>query len=408
VIPKSFDSIDKHDIDTLIADHVCESKTLEYKQELPGNSDANKKEFLADVSSFANASGGDIVFGVQAEVGEDGKNTGASGAVLPIANATPDEAKLRLEEMIRNGISPRLPVQIREIAGWGDEGQGFVILLRIPNSFASPHVVSFKGGSRFYSRHSAGKYPLDVDELRSAFLATDSQADRIKRFRENRLGQIIADETPVVLSTPHRLVLHLIPIPSFLNDARLELSNPHSFTTSFPPMASSGWSNRYNLDGFVTHSTDREDGEENRSYCQLFFNGVVEAVYSDLLRGERGARITNGVGGIASITYEKNAIAAIKSYLEGYKQLGLDAPVAISMALLRCRGSFLYVNSSAMALDGVQPIDRDTAILPDVVIESLNVDVPSVMRPIFDAVWNACGYARSFNYNEAGEWSPQR
>lgn len=258
MIQKSFDDITKPDVDALIANSVNESKTLEYKQELPGNTDANRKEFLADVSSFANASGGDILFGVKAAVNDDGKATGAPEGVLPVGDTTADEAKLRLEEIVRNGISPRLPVQIREIEGWGNDGQGFVVLLRIPNSFASPHVVSFKGGSRFYSRNSAGKYPLDVDELRSAFLATDSQAERIKQFRQERLGKIIADETPVVLSTPHRLVLHVIPIASFLNNQRLDLSNPRSFTTSCRLMASCGGNHRYNLDGVLTHSTDTE------------------------------------------------------------------------------------------------------------------------------------------------------
>ena len=407
MIQKQIDAVSKSDIDELIANSVNESKTLEYKQELPGNSDKDKREFLADVSSFANASGGDILYGVVAQIDEDGKKTGAPEAVSPITGATADEAKLRLEEIIRNGIAPRLRVQIREIEGWGEDGQGYVILIRVAQSVASPHVVAFRGGSRFYSRHSAGKYPLDVDELRSAFLATDSQAERIKNFRLDRLGAINADETPVLLSTPHRLVLHLIPITSFLNNSRFDLSNSHSLTTSFPPIASGGWNHRFNLDGFVTHSTAREDRERNRGYCQLYFNGVVEAVYADLLRGEQGARLSNGVGGIASEAYERSVIQAIQRYLKGFKELGVDAPVAISMALLGCKGSFLHVHPRMM-LDGDRPIDRETAVLPDVVIESLDADVPAIMKPIFDAVWNACGYARSFNYDESGNWIPRR
>ena len=407
MIAKPFDSIDKQDIDALIEDRVCESKTLEYKQILPGNSDANKKEFLADVSSFANASGGDIVFGLESEIDEDSKDTGAPGAVQPIASATPDEAKLRLEEMIRNGISPRLPVQIREIAGWGDDGREFVVLVRIPNSFASPHLVSFKGGSRFYSRHSAGKYPLDVDELRSAFLATDSQADRIKRFRENRLGQIVADETPVQLTTPHRLVLHLIPLASFLGNERLDLSGLQNAAVLFPPLQGYG-NRRFNLDGIVTHTKDVEDGKDYGGYCQLFFNGVIESVFSDLIRGAQSARPSNGVGGIASLAYERDVIQAVGTYLNSYRELDVIPPIAISMALLGCKGSFLYVNPRQFLRNGVVPIDRDAAILPDVVIDEFDVDVAEAMKPIFDAVWNACGYARSFNYNEAGEWSPQR
>lgn len=53
MIQKQFELIDKGDIDALIANGIGESRTLEYKQELPGPADENKKEFLADVSSFA-------------------------------------------------------------------------------------------------------------------------------------------------------------------------------------------------------------------------------------------------------------------------------------------------------------------------------------------------------------------
>jgi len=236
VIPKPFNAIDKHDIDALITDRVRESKTLEYKQELPGGADKHKKEFLADISSFANASGGDILFGITAERDGECNKTGGPGSILPVTGTTPDDAKLRLEEMIRNGIDPRLPVQIREISGYSDDGSGYVVLLRIPKSLASPHVVTYKGSFAFYSRNSAGKFRLDVQELRVAFLATQSQQDRIRQFREKRLGLIVADETPVRLSTPHRLVLHLIPISSFLNNEHLDLSSLQNATMLFPPI----------------------------------------------------------------------------------------------------------------------------------------------------------------------------
>ena len=43
MIQKSFDAIDKSDIDVLITNGVNESKTLEYKQELPGNYNTPQK-----------------------------------------------------------------------------------------------------------------------------------------------------------------------------------------------------------------------------------------------------------------------------------------------------------------------------------------------------------------------------
>jgi predicted HTH transcriptional regulator len=59
-----FDRIDKTHIESLVTNEVPEGRTIEYKQALPGGNDVAKKEFLADVSSFANASGGDLLYGV--------------------------------------------------------------------------------------------------------------------------------------------------------------------------------------------------------------------------------------------------------------------------------------------------------------------------------------------------------
>lgn len=64
MIAKRLSEIEKSDLDALVTNGVSEGKTLDYKLSLPGPSDDDKKEFLADVSSFANAGGGDIVFGI--------------------------------------------------------------------------------------------------------------------------------------------------------------------------------------------------------------------------------------------------------------------------------------------------------------------------------------------------------
>ncbi len=64
MITKNVNEITENDLQELIDNSVSENKTLEYKQSLPGNLDADKKEFLSDISSFSNASGGDLIFGI--------------------------------------------------------------------------------------------------------------------------------------------------------------------------------------------------------------------------------------------------------------------------------------------------------------------------------------------------------
>jgi predicted HTH transcriptional regulator len=53
------------DIKRLKDNSVPESKTLEYKKDLTLKNDYNKKEFLSDISAFANTSGGDIIYGIK-------------------------------------------------------------------------------------------------------------------------------------------------------------------------------------------------------------------------------------------------------------------------------------------------------------------------------------------------------
>jgi predicted HTH transcriptional regulator len=54
----------KH-LEQLITDEAAEGLHLEFKEEFPGNwPDAVKKEVLADISAFANAGGGDLVYGI--------------------------------------------------------------------------------------------------------------------------------------------------------------------------------------------------------------------------------------------------------------------------------------------------------------------------------------------------------
>ena len=103
MIGKSIDKITEEDLQDLIDNSVLERKTIEYKQSLPSNSDSAKKEFLADVSSFANASGGDLIYGII----ED-RNTGLPETLDGLAIDNVDQEILRLDSMIRDGIEPRL------------------------------------------------------------------------------------------------------------------------------------------------------------------------------------------------------------------------------------------------------------------------------------------------------------
>src|SRR5258708_19183857 len=107
---KSLDTLTEQDFQDLIENQVTEGKAYDYKVALLGNSDGDKKEFLADVSSFANTVGGHLVFGID-------EAAGVATAIPGLPSLNPDNEKLRLEEIIRNGIEPRIAgIDIKEVS----------------------------------------------------------------------------------------------------------------------------------------------------------------------------------------------------------------------------------------------------------------------------------------------------
>ena len=90
----AFDSLDAEHVLALRDHRVIETRTLDYKLQLPGKTDADRKEFLADVSSFANAAGGHIIFGVQ-------EKEGVPVAIPGLTRVNPDAAIQDIESRIR-------------------------------------------------------------------------------------------------------------------------------------------------------------------------------------------------------------------------------------------------------------------------------------------------------------------
>ena len=385
MIPKRFDEITKADIDALLANCVPEGRTLDYKRTLPGGKDDEKREFLADVSSFANAAGGDIIFGVD-------EDQGVPTVVNGLQGIDPDAENLRLESSIRSGIEPRVPaVQIKAVGGFL---AGPVMVLRIPKSWSSPHMVTYKGSSRFFSRTNAGKCQMDVTEIRSAFLFSEAIPERMKRFRDDRLAKIVSGETPVPMEAGGKVVLHILPVSAFSGpptiDVRAVAAGSH-----LPPILDGAWDERLNVDGFMACWPMRSD--KYSTYTQLFRSGAVEVVDRfSVIQNER-----------LETAYEARLVAGVQKYLKLMNALEIEPPLVFMLSMVGVKGVTLGVAPHFRGSGLVPAIDRDVVLLPDVLVEDLSQHPAKILKPIFDAVWQAAGHAQSCNYDQAGEWKPQ-
>ena len=108
VIPRKLSEIDEAAIDSLLENEVSESTTIEYKSALPGSTDSEKKEFLADVSAFANTRGGDLIFGII----EEG---GIPKEVPGVRFVDADADVRRLESLMRDGTNPRIRYETQAV-----------------------------------------------------------------------------------------------------------------------------------------------------------------------------------------------------------------------------------------------------------------------------------------------------
>ncbi|HEV2247048.1 MAG TPA: hypothetical protein VGW37_10400, partial [Terriglobia bacterium] len=297
---------------------------------------------------------------------------------------------------IRDGIRPRIPgVTVRWVTLGSGRGS---VVVRIPKSFASPHMVTYKGTSRFFSRHSNGKYPLDVEEIRASFLFSDSIAQRIREFRLDRIAKIRSNDTPVPLPKGAKVVLHIVPLaglsaPTSIDLQEVSRQSPQVLLT---PLAHehSGWNGRFNIDGYLRYADARDD-RLAAAYIQIYRNSFLETVDASLLEPRQNQLY------VPSVAFEDEIIKAVRNYTAALQRLGINVPLAIMLTLTGVSGYRIGYQASLSTLNSTI-FDRDTLIFPELIIETFNVDVGSVMKQPFDMVWNAAGWERSMCYEKDG------
>jgi hypothetical protein len=375
---KSLDQITEADLLALVQAGEAESKVIEYKETLPGNTDSDKKEFLFDVSSFANTAGGTLVYGMKAKDGVPVELTG-------IVALNSDAEKLRLHAIIQNGLQPRIPTAEIEAVTCANGNKA--LLIKIQRSWSSPHMVTFKGGSKFYSRHSNGKYQLDVSELRAAFLASETVSEKQAAFRADRLSKIINNEIPVLIKESARLVLHLLPLSSFSPGYSVDVKKIRNRSGFEPMHVAHSYGSQYNFDGCYVF----ESFPDNSSVCytQVFRSGCIEIVDSFSLQVRNNSKILYAKAFQRELTEYLPKIFSLETLL------GTAPPIMIALSLLNVRDYNMSSDGRWISAMGAQPIDRDHLLMPGILLEDFDCNINTLLKPAFDAIYNACGYAES-------------
>jgi hypothetical protein len=109
---------------------------------------------------------------------------------------------------------------------------------------------------------------------------------------------------------------------------------------------------------------------------------------------------------IPSIAYEQVVFQYLPTCFQVLKEIGASAPVVIALTLTNTRG--LWMGMDFFEFDQGYQIEADTLVLPETVIEDFSTPPGKILKPLFDLVWNACGFPSSRNRDTEGNWVNRR
>jgi hypothetical protein len=370
----------------LIAAEAAESLYIEYKLKSYGGTDEQRKELLADISSFANAQGGDLVIGMTAARGVP------TGFQAYTGDA--DSERLRLESMARDGLDPRISgLQTRAIAL---AGGGVAIVVRVPRGLHGPHRIIYKSSNRFWMRSSAGKFEPNVEELRQLFTAGAQRRERILAFHQERVQKILAGKAPVPISKENALlVMHVVPFNALDATNAVPSRNLSAMMPDLPPMARS--SPRHvvaNFEGFVGGSNADPPPTEQRAYVQLFRNGTVESV----------AALSSGVQ--MTMNLEGFIVRSAGLYANTLNAGKVGPPYVVVLSLVRA-GDTSFVTGQYRSATPV-PSDRDDYHFPEVVLPTAptnDAETGPPLRPILDHLASLAGEVGTPTFDGSGQYT---
>lgn len=153
------------DVERLIAAEEKESAYLDYKESVAlGSSDRCKEKISKNVSAFANAGGGTLVYGVR----EDGH--------IPIEideGSDPNTiSKEWLEQVIDSRIHRKIEdVRINQIPIESERGNRVLYVVHVPQSMRAPHQAS---DMRFYTRRNFRSEPMEEYEIRDSYMREEA------------------------------------------------------------------------------------------------------------------------------------------------------------------------------------------------------------------------------------------
>ncbi len=382
-IEKPLKDVTLVEVQGLVDRSVGESLHLDYKAAFALTTREDQKEFLKDVSAFANSQGGLLIYGIEEEKDAQGKNTGLPKRILGVPVPNADQLTQQIENYLRDGIEERLPRYELNFIPVGTTGS--LILIRVPWSMRSPHMVKL-GADRLFKRIIGGCQNMSVGQIRDSVLQTQSITEGVEAFIKSRVDKLRARSGDTFLT------VHVVPL-----QRERSILPMHGFT--FEQLALNiggnglpqglGLNIRYTLEGYKV-SQDLSDRQPH--HCLIFRDGSCEYRDTTAFSEPNDTRGKSFYRQSFEQQLFRQVTAALNLYSGGYAQL----PAIVAVTLIRANDFVLYGSYRPYK------VEEDICRIDPVLITELTPDVKPLLRPVCDMVSNVFGLSRAESYKLDG------
>jgi hypothetical protein len=253
-------------------------------------------------------------------------------------------------------------------------------------------------------------------------MVKDNAVPLINREQQARIDTFLKERVELVRSAriqisnfghyPERILLHLFPINSmtplrlFSPDMKREMQSCSPIGFSMIDKLSS------NAEGLAAYSSIKGGDRIAVGHVQMFKDGVIESVsciktYTDYIK-ERN------VDFLRIESFETDCVSGLGRFLNMYSRIGILPPMLFIFTLVNFYSFKLVFYKDTRPYFEVyqkevcQSFDTEKRIMtfPPVTITKGTERPGTILRPIFDQIWNTCGFTRSLSYDSAGNWNP--
>lgn len=168
-------------LNSLITRKTPESDYLDYKESILINTQKEKIELCKDITSFANESGGALLYGIPEE---DQNGVPVPKDISECGIELPNDFIINIENVLLDVVAPPLPELFIKVINLDGSSSKSVVLIYHPGSWNKPHMVEGYKQGRYYRRGNFRSILMNEKQIEEAYLKRKASSEFAKVFFE--------------------------------------------------------------------------------------------------------------------------------------------------------------------------------------------------------------------------------